>query len=296
MPKIASTLSKKGKAAARPTARGEREAQSLRRRRRLKFVQRLLPGVVLVIGVIGGVYLWRSGLIQEAADVMVYHGDKAAKRAGLTVTEIHITGQQETALKDIRTALGIVHGQSVFSFELEGARKRVEALKWVANASVARRLPNHISVHIEEHIPAALWQHDQKVWLLTREGIKITDQRLAHFYHLPLVVGRGADDALDGYLALAGLYPSLFGRVESAVRVSERRWDLTLDNGVRVRLPDSNVEQACLKLVELEKKERLFARDIYLVDLRIAGRMVIRLSEEAAKMRRQNLKTIEEDI
>ena len=79
--------------------------------------------------------------------------------------------------------------------------------------------------------------------------------------------------------------------------VAERRWNLRLKNGVDVRLPEFDVEQALDQLVALERDTKLSSRDITAIDLRLADRITVRLSEgaflahdEAAKKKLQKLK------
>jgi cell division protein FtsQ len=67
--------------------------------------------------------------------------------------------------------------------------------------------------------------------------------------------------------------------------VSHRRWDLFLDNGVQVMLPEVEPLKAAQKLQDLDKKSGLLDRDLTVVDLRLPDRVAIRLSDDAAKAR-----------
>ena len=51
-------------------------------------------------------------------------------------------------------------------------------------------------------------------------------------------------------------------QVRAAVLVAERRWNLMLKNGIDVRLPETDVEQALETLVELDRDKKLLTRDI----------------------------------
>jgi cell division protein FtsQ len=63
------------------------------------------------------------------------------------------------------------------------------------------------------------------------------------------------------------------------VFVAGRRWDLHLDNGVTVKLPEKNVREALAQLVKLESQQHLLARDVVVVDLRLPDRITVRLPE-----------------
>ena len=78
--------------------------------------------------------------------------------------------------------------------------------------------------------------------------------------------------------------------VAASVLVAERRWNLRLKNGIDVRLPEFEVAQALDRLVALDKEKKLISRDIVTVDLRLADRVTVRLSDDAAAARADALK------
>jgi cell division protein FtsQ len=69
------------------------------------------------------------------------------------------------------------------------------------------------------------------------------------------------------------------------VLVGERRWNLRLKNGIDVRLPESEVAPALERLVALDREKNLITRDIVAIDLRLADRVTVRLSDAAAQGR-----------
>ena len=75
------------------------------------------------------------------------------------------------------------------------------------------------------------------------------------------------------------------GQVRASVLVAERRWNLKLKNGLDVRLPETEIDQALERLAKLDRDNRLFAKDITAIDLRLADRVTVRLSEGAAEAR-----------
>ncbi|RWF13933.1 MAG: cell division protein FtsQ, partial [Mesorhizobium sp.] len=80
-------------------------------------------------------------------------------------------------------------------------------------------------------------------------------------------------------------YPELAARVKGYIRVGERRWDLKLENGITVKLPEDGEDQALAELVKLDRDNGLLTRDIAAVDMRLSDRLVVELSPEAATQR-----------
>jgi cell division protein FtsQ len=63
-----------------------------------------------------------------------------------------------------------------------------------------------------------------------------------------------------------------------------------LKNGLEVRLPEVGVASALERLVGLDRERKLLTRDIAVVDLRLADRITVRLSDAAAAARVEALK------
>ena len=77
---------------------------------------------------------------------------------------------------------------------------------------------------------------------------------------------------------------------KAAIFVGERRWNLRLKDGLDIRLPEQDVGNALGALSRLDREEKLFSRDIVAVDMRLPDRLVVQLSDDAAKAREELFK------
>ncbi|HTD00428.1 MAG TPA: cell division protein FtsQ/DivIB, partial [Bradyrhizobium sp.] len=77
---------------------------------------------------------------------------------------------------------------------------------------------------------------------------------------------------------------------KAAILIGERRWNLRLNDGLDIRLPETDVGNALLALSNLDKDEHLFSKDIAAIDMRLPDRLIVQLSEDAAKAREDALK------
>jgi cell division protein FtsQ len=150
-------------------------------------------------------------------------------------------------------------------------------LGWVANAEVERRLPNTIFVRLFERAPVAVWQRNGKFLLVDSEGVVIGESGAGQRSDLTLIVGAKAPRHASTLLVMLDTQPQLMERVVAAVRVADRRWNLRLDNGIDVRLPEVNPQAAWDRLAELEAEHKLLERDIIVIDLRLPERLVVRM-------------------
>jgi cell division protein FtsQ len=71
--------------------------------------------------------------------------------------------------------------------------------------------------------------------------------------------------------------------VTAAIRVGERRWNLQMDNGIDVRMPETDIGQAWAQLAQLERDQKVLGRDVVTIDLRLPDRFVIRVSPDQAR-------------
>ena len=196
--------------------------------------------------------------------------------AGLRVTDVVIEGRANTPEPLLRAALGVNIGDPVLGFSIELARQRIETLSWVEHATVERRLPGTVVVFLQERRPFAVWQNQGKFVLIDRSGQVVANQNVAEFRQLPLVVGPGAPAAAATLIDALTDRPELQKRVVAAVRVGERRWNLRLNNGADVMLPEGHEVQAIDRLMQLQQQHALLDRPLAAIDMRLGDRLVVR--------------------
>ncbi len=70
--------------------------------------------------------------------------------------------------------------------------------------------------------------------------------------------------------------------VVAAVRVGQRRWNLTLRNGCDVMLPEGEEPAALHRLALLQRDQQLLVRPLAAIDMRLGDRLVVRPRPVAA--------------
>jgi cell division protein FtsQ len=197
-----------------------------------------------------------------------HHGvDAVTDEAGFGIQDIRVAGNSRTPAATIAAALGLERGQSIFGVDLKAARRRLMALDWIADAEVRRRYPDSISVQVVEKIPFALWRSPDGLYVINREGEIITSKNLPAFAKFPKVVGPGANHGEEIVDAIAS-HRVLAARVSVIERVGDRRWNLVLDDGVVVKLPEKDWQKQLDTLEHLIIDKGVLERDILEIDLR----------------------------
>lgn len=211
--------------------------------------------------------------------------DLAARALGFGVSVVAISGQQELQNGEILEASGITPRDSVLFLDANAVRQRLKSVPLIREATVRKLYPDQIVISIVERTPHALWQVDGEVSIVAADGKAIDKMRDQRFARLPFLVGEGANERVADYMKLLEAAGDFRSRIVAGVLVGQRRWNLKLNNGVDVRLPEDKPEAAVARLAALARDNKLPDKDVISIDLRMAGRITVRLSEEAAAQR-----------
>lgn len=211
-------------------------------------------------------------------------------RTGFAVDEITVSGNKEISEIDVLDQLELTGWTSLIGFDVDAARERIGKLAWVETASVRKVYPDKIEIALNERKPFAVWQHDGKLSVIEPSGRIIASYPGTARSALPMIVGLGAPEAGDAFVGMVAKFPDIAGRIVSYVRIADRRWDLNLDNGITVQLPEYGAEQALVRLTELDRSDRLLSRAVATVDMRLSDRIVVALTDDGQEQRDKTVK------
>ena len=256
-------------------------ANGARRKRVVPLWRSRRVAVVSVLAVVTAIaaataWGWKTGSFTRAAEASREALLTATADLGFEVREVFVVGRVQTPRAQILKALGANRGAAIFGVDLAAARQRIIALPWVREASVERVLPDTVVIRIVERKPVALWQRQGTFTLVDAAGETIAGADVTAFSSLLVIVGEGAPErAVELQQMLAG-EDQIGPRVRGAVWFGRRRWDLALEGGITVRLPEHDARGALHRLATYQRVHRLLDRGVQTVDLRLADRVVIR--------------------
>ena len=225
--------------------------------------------LTFVLMVLTGIFaLFAGGYVSRAIGAANNGVNSVIADSGFAVSAIHISGEGHTSPQSIYAALGFAPGQTIFSADLWRARAKLMQLDWVANADVRRRYPDDIAVTIAEKKPFALWKSANGFYVIERSGRTITNENLEQFARLPVLAGAGAPAKGAQIVDAIAAHRAVAARVRAMERVSDRRWNLVLDDGVIVKLPETGWQKQLDVLEHLIVDKAILERDIQEIDLR----------------------------
>jgi cell division protein FtsQ len=244
-------------------------------------------------GLVFGAFLLAIGLVVLVALDIPAKAERAAGtavgEAGFTVSGYQIVGlrhMNRTLVDDvvndeIKRAAGEAGREKAPQALVDVAAIRERLLKfgWVKDARVSRRLPDTLVIDIVERTPAAMWQNQGRLALIDGEGVVLDRVPVDEMPDLPLLIGPGANGEAQQLARLMAAVPTLKPQLVSGSWVGGRRWDLNLQSGETIALPEGEgaARQALLKFARLDKSAGLLGRGIVRFDLRVPGKMIVRL-------------------
>ena len=213
----------------------------------------------------------------------------AVGHAGFTVSGYQIVGLthmsrapvDEVVTDELRRAADEAGTDKAPQALVDGGaiRQRLLQFGWVKDARVLRRLPDTLVIDIVERKPAALWQNQGELALIDADGVVLDRVPVDKMPDLPLLIGPGANSQEQELAGLMADVPTLKPQLASATWVGGRRWDLNFQTGETVALPEGYdaARTALVKFAKLDKQTALLGRGLVRFDLRVPGKMIVRL-------------------
>jgi cell division protein FtsQ len=198
------------------------------------------------------------------------------------ITEIAVPDVSEDLEEQIRTAAFVTLPKSSLEVSVAAVRDRIQALDAVERARVQVRPNGVLEIRAVERIAVVVWRKARTLQLLDGGGVRVAeiDSRLRR-PDLPLIAGAGASSHVPEAMALLDVARPISGRVRGLVRIGERRWDVALDRGQLIRLPETEPAEMLRRVMDLQASEELLNRDVLVVDMRDPQRPMVQLNEHA---------------
>lgn len=205
---------------------------------------------------------------------------KIIERPEFMLSALSIQGSSDSLNAEIREILGLNFPISSFDLDLADLRNRVLSLPPVETAEVRLEGGSILHVKVKEKVPALLLKDDTGIHVLNKNGDYIRPLLSTEYgLKLPVITGEGAQKAAaEAFILFSALYDKL-DEVRGLVLVGGRRWNIVLNSGQVIMLPEKKSEQAVQKILILDKAEKILSRDIAVFDFRLPYRITLRFPE-----------------
>ena len=215
---------------------------------------------------------------------------------GFKVNDVIIEGRHRTGIDELHQAAGISRDDNIMQLDLEQIRYNIEQLPWVKSAKVSRSFfPNTVHIAIDEYSVKCLWQFNERFHPIGEDG-NVIEADYVPDKPLLLIVGAGAPEHINELLAIIDDGSDIFKRIKAANFISERRWDIILDDithGITVKLPEQDIAAAWKKLHKLNESKNILKRKLLNIDLPLPRKVIVKI-EKYGSPKAKRLKSVKE--
>ena len=189
-----------------------------------------------------------------------------------------IDGSSDELANEIREILPLDFPVSYFDLDIKYLHKVVNEIPAVASAAIKISAGGVLQINVAEKSPAFIWLKGNVMSVIDETGsfIRIANSRV-DYPKLPLVVGEAADLAVSEISSLMQANEYFKDHVRAFIRVGERRWDLILENNVRIMLPQREFLAAFDRLMLMNEAGSLLSGRLSNIDMRLVVRPTVRV-------------------
>lgn len=243
---------------------------------------------VFLVTMAAGIYLSDPGRREGLGERVAAIRDQLQDRPEFRIDMMAVDGATPQVADAVRAMLPVEFPVSSFDLDLEAMRAAVETIDAVARAELRVRPGGILQVDVTERVPALIWRaREDRLELLDATGHRVATLLVREARSdLPLIAGEGVagrPEVVAEALELVAAAEPVVDRLRGLVRIGERRWDMVLDRGQRILLPQDNPVRALERVIALDQAGEMLDRDLTVVDMRNEHRPTIRLSEGAVE-------------
>ena len=189
-----------------------------------------------------------------------------------------VDGASDELAHEIREIMPLDFPVSYFDLDIKYLHKVLNDIPAVESAAIKVTVSGVLQIDISERTPAFIWRKDDVISVIDEKGkfIRLATSRL-DYPELPLVVGEAANLSIADISSLMEDNQYFLDQVRAFVRVGERRWDLVLDNNLRIMLPQTEFLAAFDRLMLMNHTGSLFSNQLSTIDMRLVERPTVRV-------------------
>ena len=244
---------------------------------RLRLILTLgIPSLVIICGTL--VLLLNINLHENIEALKKDLKHALVERPEFMIKVASVDGASDELAHEIREIMPLDFPLSYFDLDIKYLHKVLNDIPAVASAAIKVTVSGVLQIDISERIPAFIWRKDDVISVIDEKGefIRLATSRL-DYPELPLVIGEAANLSIADISSLMEDNQYFLDQVRAFVRVGERRWDLVLDNNLRIMLPQTEFLAAFDRLMLMNHTGSLFSNQLSTIDMRLVERPTVRV-------------------
>ena len=190
------------------------------------------------------------------------------KQTFFSINKIEITGTNKIDKNKILKKLDFLYGKNIFIFNRIEIDNVLNINNLIKEFKITKYYPNKIKIELKEPIFVALIVKKQKKFFLTdNQKLILFNEKL-----IPTIYGVNGEKFFKDFYNKLKRNNFNLEMIKNYYFFQINRWDLILNNGLLIKFPAKELDEAIILAKKLIKDSNF--KNIEIIDLRIKGRII----------------------
>lgn len=189
---------------------------------------------------------------------------------------INVEGNKTVKTARIIKDSGLKYNENMFKFDPKEVKFNIEKIGEIENVIISRRIPCMFNIIVEERKPIAYWKNEDNIYYIDMKGKEFPINSGKISEKLPLILGKNAPQEVCNLIRQLDKYPHIKEHVVFCNFVGNRRWNIQMNDGILIKLPEENIRSAIAYLSKICNSVGQLDKNLSVIDLRIGNRVIFR--------------------
>ena len=211
-------------------------------------------------------------ILLSVSTINFFKFDKINKLTFFPINKIEITGTNKIDKSSLLRKLDFLYGKNIFIFNKIEIGNILRKNSLIKEFKITKYYPNKIKIELKESIFVALIIKEHKKFFLTDNQKLVLYNENFNEKLLPTVYGVGGEKLFQNFYIKLKSNNFDLEMIKNYYFFQMNRWDLILNNGLLIKFPTKELDEAIILAKKLIKDSNF--ENIKVIDLRIKGRIV----------------------
>ena len=199
------------------------------------------------------------------------------ERPELSVSKLEITNANLDLVNQINAILKLSFPINSIQLDINNIQKIINKIDSVESSNVRINDSGVLLVEVIERKPVAVYRENDELTLIDLIGYKINNIfSRSDRKDLPLIVGTGGNYKVKEALEIYQIFSLNLSKIRGLIRIGERRWDIILNNNMRIKLPEKKPKRSLRKFLSSDENYLISSNDFSIIDLRFSNKIILR--------------------
>ncbi len=189
------------------------------------------------------------------------------------IKEITVLNTKIIKENDILKKLKNVYGKNIIFIKKDSIEKPLIAVDFLEKIEVKKKYPNTIIIKIYETKPIGILFKNEKKYFIDSMSKLIVFNKNFSTENLPFIFGEGAQNNFLKFSKILKKNKFPYSKIKNYYFYQIGRWDLQLLDDKIIKFPETNVQNAIIKSIDLIKREDF--KKYKIIDLRLNDKIIV---------------------